>query len=41
MNRKGNERIMEKNYVTPYDMEGKLPLKQAIPLGLLELSRKV
>ena len=21
---------MEKNYVTPYDMEGKLPLKQAI-----------
>lgn len=32
---------MEKNYVTPYDMEGKLPLKQAIPLGLLELSRKV
>lgn len=29
---------MEKNYVTPYDMEGKLPLKQAIPLGLLELS---
>lgn len=37
MNRKGNERIMEKNYVTPYDMEGKLPLKQAIPLGLLEL----
>lgn len=27
---------MEKNYVTPYDMEGKLPLKQAIPLGLLE-----
>ena len=25
---------MEKNYSTPYEMEGKLPLKQAIPLGL-------
>ena len=25
---------MEKKYVTPYDLEGKLPLKQAIPLGL-------
>lgn len=25
---------MEKNYATPYEMEGKLPLKQAIPLGL-------
>ena len=24
----------EKNYVTPYDFKGKLPLKQAIPLGL-------
>lgn len=23
-----------KNYSTPYEMEGKLPLKQAIPLGL-------
>lgn len=34
MNRKGNERNMEKNYSTPYEMEGKLPLKQAIPLGL-------
>ena len=26
--------MMEKNYSTPYEMEGKLPLKQAIPLGL-------
>ena len=25
---------MEKKYATPYEMEGKLPLKQAIPLGL-------
>ena len=24
----------EKNYSTPYDLDGKLPLKTAIPLGL-------
>ena len=24
----------QKQYVTPYDFKGKLPLKQAIPLGL-------
>ena len=25
---------MEKQYTTPYDLEGRLPLKQAVPLGL-------
>lgn len=29
----------QKQYVTPYDFKGKLPLKQAIPLDLHDVRR--